>query len=49
MQEGCNKGKQHAELHIFVAAPQKALAGPAPALAGVMAAAASSVLSKPPA
>ena len=31
MQEGCNKGKQHAELHIFVAAPQKAPAGPAPA------------------
>ena len=31
MQEGCNKGKQHAELHIFAAAPQKAPAGPAPA------------------
>ena len=31
MQEGCNKGKQHAELHIFVAAPQKAPAGPGPA------------------
>ena len=31
MQEGCNKGKQHAEPHIFVAAPQKAPAGPGPA------------------